>query len=255
MGQIFLDRIQIIGLEYEHALQDIRNAISDQDATISIGAGPIWTCAVLPTVAARFHALYPRHRLIVSTGSVETLGEDLRLGRIDIFAGALLPSTTPKGFAVKNLARTDMVVLASEEHDLVKTNDIISPARLADHPFVVFQPSRGVIEGLSSYLRLNNAPPPRILVETGSIYACIELVRTGKYLLYENRMIAQSRIGSGVAIVTVGEPIQPFDIGIVHREGLDRLPHLNRLIRIMAQVLGETLVDPDGNSAPHHNLK
>lgn len=240
-GRVFLERAQIIGLEYQHALQDIRNILSEQESTIRIGAGPIWSSTILPRVAQRFHDLFPRHRLQVATGSADDLAEDLRLGRIDIFAGALIHSSKPPGFTARPLARSDLVILASEEHPLFKLGDAVNPGLLGDFPFVAFQPSRDVLESLSRYLREHGAPPPRFLLETSSIYACVELVRSGRYIFYETRMIADSPIGRGIAVVPLRETIHQFDIGLVHREGMDRIPHFGRLMRIMADVLSEAV--------------
>lgn len=119
-GKIFFNRAQIIGLEYQHAVQDIRNVLSDQDSTIRLGAGPIWSSTVLPKVAERFHALFPRHRLSVVTGSADNMAEDLRLGAIDIFAGAQVRSTRPPGFTSRTLARSELVVLAAQDHELMR---------------------------------------------------------------------------------------------------------------------------------------
>lgn len=236
-GRIFFDRAQIIGLEYQHALQDIRNALSEQEATIRIGAGPIWSSTVLPKVADRFHTLFPRHRLSVATQSSDEMFEDLRLGRIDIFAGAQGRSTQHPGFTARTLARSELVVLASENHELAQHDGEIDPAILANYPFVAFQASREVLDSFSAYLKGHRAALPRFIVETSSIYACLELVRTGRYLLYETRMLAQNPIGYGLSILQLPGKIHEFDIGLVHREGLDRIPHFRRLMSIMEEAL------------------
>lgn len=240
-GRIFFERAQVIGLEYQHALQDVRNVLSKQDSTLRIGAGPIWSSTILPKVAERFHALFPRHRLLVATGSSDDLTEDLRLGRIDIFAGAQVRSTRLPGFAARSLARSELVVLAAEDHELIRRGTQADPAEVAQYPFVAFQPSREVLDLLSAYLKARRVSPPRFMVETSSIHACVELVRTGKYLFYETRMIPQNPIGAGLAVVPLPGTIHEFDIGLVHREGLDRIQHFRRLMAIMEEVLAETV--------------
>lgn len=236
-GRVFLERAQIIGLEYQHALQDIHNILSDQESTIRIAAGPIWSSTVLPHVAQRFHALFPRHRLHVRSDSVEDLTDDLRLGRIDIFAGALIQRTKPPGFTARKLAEAELVVFASRDHPLLAAGGLVPVDRLADYPFVAFHPSFEIIEMFSATLRQHGARPLNVMLETSSIFACVELALTGKYLFYETNMIAQNRIGEGLAILPLTVPPLRFDVGIVHRDGLDRIPHFNRLMQIMADTL------------------
>jgi DNA-binding transcriptional LysR family regulator len=236
-GRIFLERAQIIALEYQHALQDIRNILADQDATIRIAAGPIWSSTVLPHVAERFHALFPRHRLRVRTDSIWDLTDDLRLGRVDIFAGALVNRTKPPGFTARKLATADLVVFASKDHPLVQRGGKVPLDCLADYPFVAFEPSFEIIEFFSKTLREHHARPLRVMLETSSIYACVQLALTGKYLFYETSLIGKGPIGEGLAVVPLEVSPMSFDIGIVYRDGLDRIPHFNRLMQIMSDVL------------------
>ena len=236
-GRVFLDRVQVIGLEYQHALQDIHNMLSEQESTIRIAAGPIWSSTILPHVAERFHDLFPRHKLLVSSDSVTDQSDDLRLGRVDLFAGALLNRTTPPGFVARKLARAELVVFASRDHPLLRSTGEVDITALADYPFVSFQPSREIIDILSARIREKGGRPVRVMLETTSIFACVELALTGKYLFFETNLIAQGPLGKDLAVVPLSDPPPQFDIGIVHRQGLDRIPHFNRLIQIMTQAL------------------
>lgn len=242
-GRVFFERSQIIGLEYQHALEDIRNVRADQEATIRIGAGPIWSSTVMPRVTTRFQSLFPRHRLSIETGMVEDLVEDLRLGRIDIFAGAQVRALTPPGFISRRLARCELVVMASGDHPLFKGPAPVDLAEMVKYPFVAFRASQIVLETLSTWLKVRNVAPPHFMVETSSLYACVELARTGNYLLYETSLIPQNPIGKDLAVLPVGGPIHEFDIGLIYRDGLERIGPFQRLMGIMQEVLSETLAD------------
>lgn len=248
-GRILLDHALTINLEYQFALENIRNVLSKQASTIRIGAGPIWSSTVLPIVVEKFHTIFPHHRIQVKTGSIIELNEELRLGQINILAGALLQNGTAPGFVTHPLARSEMVVFASEDHPLVKDGAVQDPRKLSDQPFVVFMESRNIAEQLTSYLKQFQADPPRYMLETTSLFTCTELVRTGKYLLFETKMLGQKPIGRGMTAVRLPKPIHLFDVGLSHREGLDRVPHLNRLIKIMTQSLAETAAQ-DSDPAP-----
>ncbi|QBY01389.1 LysR family transcriptional regulator [Rhodophyticola sp. CCM32] len=245
-GKLFYERAQVIGLEYQHALQDIRNVLGEQEAAVTIGAGPVWASAILPMVAEKFHTTYPNHRLRVLTGSMDELADDLRLGRIDIFAGALLQSTRLPGFTVRALAQSDMCILASPHHPLLERPGIIDCAAVAGHPFVAFQPSKEIASHLLSVFRSRGAPPPKFAVETGSIFACAELVRSGKYLMFETRLLTASPIGKGLTTLQMDMDMLPFGMGLVHRDGMERVPHLRSLMNIMSESLKSHLGTDSG---------
>lgn len=235
-GRLFLERAQTIGLEYQHALEDMRSMLADQEATIRVGAGPIWASTILPIVAERFHAQFPRIRLHVRTGSIDELSEDLRLGRIDVFAGAVVPRVRLAGFAVRVMARAGIGLIAAAGHPLAQRGGQVDAHAVAAWPFAAFTQSQEIAVFLSDWLRAAGALPRRTLIETNSIFACVELVRSGGYLLYESTMLVDCPLGAGLTVIE-GGPRRGFDMGTVSREGLDRVSHCRSLLRIMADVL------------------
>jgi len=238
-GATFLNSAQLIGLEYEHALQEIRNLVHEQESTITIGAGPVWTSTVIPEAVQRFHKRFPRHRLMVQTGSVDRMIEDLRMGSIDIFAGALIQQNLMSGFVRKRLATADFGIMCSRDHPLAQIEGIVDPQRISEHPFVSFVATSDVVKMLGQFLKERGAPPPRYLLETTSIYACVELARTGKYLFYETVMIADSPVGQGLVALNLGQPMHQFEMGFVFREGLNQMPAYRGIMKAMLEVFVE----------------
>lgn len=240
-GAAFFDRAQVIGLEYEHAVQEIRNLLAEQAATIKIGAGPVWTSTIVPSAMPRFHARFPRHRLVIQTGSVDQMIEDLRLGRIDIFAGALIQQNQMPGFVRARLARAELGIMCAENHPLARIDGPISAHQLAEYPFISFVASHEVLNTLSTFLKQRGAPPPREMIETTSIYASVELTRSGNYLFFESTTIASSRVGAGLKVLNFEKPIHEFDMGLVYRENLDRLAPYRAVMKAMVDVLKENI--------------
>ena len=119
-GELFLQHARSIELEYDHALQNMRNVISEQDSTINVLAGPIWSTVVLPTILGRFHKLFPRIMLNVKSVGPGDVQDDLRLGRAEIFAGALLDSQVSDPLTVSPVTTSKLVVYASKTHPLAQ---------------------------------------------------------------------------------------------------------------------------------------
>ncbi len=234
-GLAFFNRARVIGLEYEHAVQEIRNLLSEQDATIRVAAGPIWSSTIVPPAASRFHKRFPRHRLSVQTGPVDQLIDDLRLGRVDIFAGAVIAKSRLPGFTSRRVAKAQLGIMCAEHHPLAKVEGPLDPLQLVTYPFVSFNQNRDVLKSLSDWLKDRGAPPPRYLLETSSIYTCAELARSGDYLFYESTMVVGSPIGRGLTVLKTEKPIFQFDLGFVFRQGLDRLAPQNGLMKAMVE--------------------
>jgi DNA-binding transcriptional LysR family regulator len=238
-GQAFFNRAQIINLQYEHAIQEIRNLLFEQDTTIRVAAGPVWSSAIIPGAASRFRRRFPRHCLSVRTGEVDQLIEDLRLGRVDIFAGAITPQVRLPGFATRRVAKAQLGIICAQGHPLARIEGPVDPKQLAQYPFVTFNLNRDVMGVLSEYMRERGVSPPRYMLETNSLYACVELVRLGDYLFFESTMIADSPIGHGLKALTTDRPIHQYEIGFVFRTGLERLNSYNALMKAMTDVFEE----------------
>ncbi len=235
-GELFLKHARSIALEYDHALQSIRNVINDQDSTINIIAGPIWSMIVIPTILGRFHRLFPRIRLNVKSIDTKDFVRDLQLGKAEIYAGVLPESEAEKDLKTKRVAQSDLVVLASKKHPLAKRAKV-NAKELANYPFVLFSPSAKIFGSLAAYLRRNDASLPKVVLETNSLQSCIEVVLRENFLLFETAMIYRSGMGAGVVPLNMGEELHPFDIGLTHRSGLERISHYGRLLDIMSEAM------------------
>ena len=235
-GEVFVDRAQVIALEYEHALQHIRNVIDEQESTINIMSGPIWSTIVVPSVLDRFHRLFPNIRLKVTMTGAADVADHLRLGRTEIYAGAIIHRDIPEDFKVQIIARSSLVVLAPRSHPLAQKRSV-APHDLCRYPFVLYSPTSEIFRHLAAFLNHHQAPMPKVVLETSSLQSCLEVLRLNDFLMFETAMIAQGNIGDGLVAIDIGETLCPFDIGLVYRPGLERIPHYGRLLQIMAEAM------------------
>ncbi len=235
-GQMFLNHAQVIALEYEHALQNIRNVIEDQDSTVNILAGPIWSNTVVPAVLPQFHRLFPRIRLNVKSVGARGVAEDLLMGKAEIFAGALLDHEIPGELEVQRVVKSGLGVLASNAHPLAGRAHV-SARDLANFPFVIYAPSSEIYDYLAAFQYRHQAPLPKVVLETSSLQSCLEIVKKGELLLFETTMIANSAYGSGIVPLRIGEVLNPYDVGLVYRPALKKIAHNNRLLRIMRSAM------------------
>lgn len=241
-GQRFLDHARSIGLEYEHAIQEINNLITKQEGAIRLGVGPVWASTIIPLAIPRFHKRFPRHQLQIRTGDVEHMIEDLRLGRIDIFAGALLRQNRFPGFVQRRHAQAELGLMCSSTHPLALGTGPLDLKKIADYNFVSYIGTSDVMSGLTSYLKDKGLPPPRNMVVMSSIYACVELIKNDNYLFFESLMLAKSRIGDGLKVLDLPGFQSRFDMGFVYPEGLAALPAYEGIITAMIDTFDAKLV-------------
>lgn len=232
-GQRFLDHARNIGLEYEHAVQEINNLITKQEGAIRLGVGPVWASTIIPLAIPRFHRRFPRHQLQIRTGDVEHMIEDLRLGRIDIFAGALLRQNRFAGFTQQRHAQAELGLMCSGTHPLALSGEKLDLKKLSDYNFVSYIGTSDVMAGLNAYLQEHGLPPPRNMVVMSSIYACVELTKNENYLFFESLMLTKSRIGEGLKTLELPGFNSRFDMGFVYPEGLGNLPPYKGIISAM----------------------
>lgn len=233
-GKRFLDRVRSIGIEYEHAVLEIKNLISEQEGAIRLGVGPVWASTIIPLAIPRFHKRFPKHQLQIRTGDVEHMVNDLRLGRIDIFAGALLRQNRFPGFVQKRHSQAQLGLMCSRTHPLARGDGPVDLKRLADYNFVSYVGTSDVMSGLNAFMRESGLPPPRNMVVMSSIYACVELAMNDNYLFFESLMLAESRIGAGLKALELAGFQSRFYMGFVYPEGLAILPPYKGIIAAMA---------------------
>lgn len=239
-GQALYQRAVKIILEYEHALQEVQNALTKDEGILRIGAGALFASTIIPAAIPRFQKHYPRYRISVRTLPAEKLDEKLELGEIDMVAGAILKRDR-KDQVQRPVRVADLAILCGAGHPLASD---VAPVRLeavTQHPFVSFEPDHDLIRKLALVLNENGAPPPRYSVETSSIFGAVELVRSGSHLMFGSSLLADYPIGQGLVRVPLDVHLGDYSMGFVLRKGREDLPAYRGFMNVVRQeVMGQS---------------
>ena len=88
-GEVLARRARLMDLEYQHALAEITAMKQGLAGVLRIGAGPVWITTFLPPVIAAFHKQYPRVKVRLTSGVIDTLVPELLSGEIDALCANL----------------------------------------------------------------------------------------------------------------------------------------------------------------------
>lgn len=233
-GQALHQRALKIILEFEHAVQEVQNAMADDQGIVRIGAGAVFASTIIPAAIPRFHRHYPKFRVSVQARAVEDAREDLELGRVDIVSGVIQADGDPR-FYQRPIRRADLVILCAATHPLATLE---SPVRLHDiarYPFVSFRPDHDLIKMLAQIFGDAGAPPPRYSVETSSIFGAAELVRGGQFLMYGSSLLTDFALGRGLVALPTEVPLGSYTMGFVLLAGRERIPVYRGFMNVVQQ--------------------
>lgn len=178
-GEVLARRAKLMDLEYRHALAEI-NAIKEGLAgVLRIAAGPTWLMTLLPPVIAAFHAQFPKVKIRLTEGVIDTVVPALLDGEVDI-ACITLNFPTHAEVVKEPLIGIRHLIYAREKHPLAGLSDV-GPQEMLKYPWVVLAHDTVGTSRLSSFFVANSLDPPTIAVETSAI-GMLNLLAEGDFL-------------------------------------------------------------------------
>lgn len=180
-GEILARRVKLMELEYHHALAEISALEKGMVGTLRIGAGPVWITTFLPPVIAAFHAQFPKVKVVLSSGVIDTLVPALMNGDIDLVCSTLdFPSQAE--IVKEPLVKIQHTVVARSEHPLLQL-PVATAQDLARYPWLVLANDHVGTSRIGSYFVANGIEPPTIAVETTSI-GLFKILSEGDFLAH-----------------------------------------------------------------------
>lgn len=180
-GDILARRAKLMDLEYRHALAEIRTMGQGLAGTLRIGAGPVWISNILPPVVAAFHRQFPKVRIRLVGGVINTLVDALLAGEIDIMCGTL-DFRVQTEIVKESLVRIRHAVVARRSHPLADKGEVTAKD-LALYPWLVLADDQIGVGRIGAYFAANGLAPPTIAVETTSL-GMMKLLSEGNFVAH-----------------------------------------------------------------------
>mgnify|MGYP001811624667 FL=1 len=168
--------------ELEAGLSELATLSGRETGRIAIGAMPLCRARLLPKTVAAFHQKHPESEVVIVEGSFRELIEPLRDGVIDVMIGALRP-TAPAEDVVQNPLFIDrLVVLGRKGHPLSKLAGAVTASDLARYPWAISARGTPLRILWDQMFASAGVTPPSIPVESSSVIANREILRTSDFL-------------------------------------------------------------------------
>ena len=205
---------------------------------IRLGAGPYWGNTVVPRAIARLHERLPTLDVDLEVAVNTVIQPKLYAGELDMIVGALPESLVmPTGIERRDIYRIKLRVVAGRHHPL-QQKPRVGIGDLARYPWVVYQHDRDVMDKLAALLLRSGAKPPEIRVETTSVTAVIQLLRSGNNhacLADANQRAAPE---PGIAILRYPREIWSFPSGVLYHAAVGGFAPIRLLIDLIAREAG-----------------
>ena len=211
------------------------DALARGDAgRIRVGAGPYWGNTVVPRAIARLQERLPRLEVQLEVGVNTVVLPKLFGGELDLVVGALPDGAVPAGIERRDFFRIHLRVVAGRDHPLHRRRRV-SAADLAGYPWVLYQADRDVEDKLFAVFRQAGAPAPTIRVETTSLLAVMQLLRTGPYLACVADAFLRTAREPDIAVVPYPPDIWSFPSGVLFHAALREFAPIRGLLDVLSR--------------------
>ncbi|MFJ7219186.1 LysR family transcriptional regulator [Amycolatopsis sp. NPDC098790] len=138
-GEAFLPSARQCLAAAERAAAEVAAAVGEVRGRLAVGLIPTVTAADVPAAIREFHDRYPQVRISLRVGASDDLIEQVRDGSLDAAFLGLPTTATPRGVAVRELARGHLIAVVAPDHPL-SGEPTVSLKRLAAEVFVDLPP-------------------------------------------------------------------------------------------------------------------
>lgn len=229
-GETLLGHAKLIDAQWRFADAEMRAFAKGEGGRLRIGAGPFWGATVLPVAIARLQRELPQLTIELDVGVNTLVHPRLFAGDLDIVVCALPElDLLPPGIEVHRFFDLQMRVIAGDHHPLHRRRRIAA-ADLAPYPWVLYQRDREIVQKLLAALRDGGGTPPRVMVESSSVLAVFELLKSGPYLSCIADAFLRVRPESGVRAVPFHRDIWSCPAGALYHRTLQHFAPVQALI-------------------------
>jgi DNA-binding transcriptional LysR family regulator len=237
-GAALLAHARMIEAQCRVADGELEALARGQAGRIRLGAGPYWGNTVVPRAIARLHERLPGVDVGLEVAVNTVIQPKLYAGELDVIVGALPESAgLPAGIERRDICRINLRVVAGRGHPLQRRKRV-SVMDLGRYPWVVYQHDRDVMDNLAALLRRGGAAAPEIRVETTSVTAVLQLLRSGPYLACLADAFLRAAPEPEIAILRYPHEIWSFPSGALFHTAVRDFAPIRLLIDLIAREAG-----------------
>ena len=198
----FAERILNLSAEMETRVGEMTGQIS---GPLMIGASTTIAEYMLPRMLGEFKARYPQVQARLTVANSETIENKVSDHTLDI--GLIEAPSHHPNLVTEICCDDELVVICAPSHALA-SYDVVTPAQLAEQPYVSREGGSGTRQVVDSYFREAGVPPEdlNIVMEMGSREAIKGTVEAGLgiAIVSSSTIVKEIKLGDLVAV-----PLKP----------------------------------------------
>lgn len=198
----FAERILNLSAEMETRVGEMTGQIS---GPLMIGASTTIAEYMLPRILGEFKARYPQVQARLTVANSETIENKVSDHTLDI--GLIEAPSHHPNLVTEICCDDELVVICAPSHGLA-AYDMVTPAQLAEQPYVSREDGSGTRQVVDSYFREAGVPPEdlNIVMEMGSREAIKGTVEAGLgiAIVSSSTIVKEIKLGDLVAV-----PLKP----------------------------------------------
>lgn len=243
-GETLLAHAKLIDAQCRFADAEMQAFTKGATGRLRIGAGPFWGATVMPLAIVRLQQQLPNLEIELDVGVNTVIHPRLFAGDLDIVVCALPDAgVPPAGIDVHRFFDLTMRVIAGDDHPLVRRRHV-SAADLAPYPWALYQRDREIVHKLVTALRDDGGAPPRVMVQSSSVLAVLEMLKSGPYLSCIADAFLRVRPDVGVRVVPFPHDIWSCPSGALYHRTLRHFAPVQALIGVIDEISARLLRAP-----------
>lgn len=213
-GKVLYEQVKTAMESIETAEGKIKNLINLEEGILNIGISHTLTQKYLMTYLKKFHKLYPKIKIKITTGPTQTLIAKARNGNID-FIILNLPYIIPNDFDTQKLKTIHDAFFANEAFKELK-NKTIDLKNINDYPIILISKgsnTRYFLDNFTSSNNININPE----IELASYSLVHEFTKLGLGIGYLTKDFLKEELESGELFEIKTNPTIPSrEIGLIY---------------------------------------
>lgn len=238
-GQTLVAHARIIFAEVKSAEAEIESLRGTGAGRVRIGAGPSIIDQVLPGAIQAFRAEQPDVRVSVREGLVDDLLAALANTEIDVAIVSNSRGLDRELLICQPVLQDDLTVVVGAGHPLAVRRQC-TLKDLLNQCWVLPNRDEPVRQRFDDVFRAAGLPPPKPAVETSSVICMKSLVRSGGFITWLPRLLAETDHRAGLLIpIAVDGVSWERQVYVCWRRSSSLLPACAKFIATLCQSFGE----------------
>lgn len=230
-GAKIIGLAQNVARECDLSEQLINPRSRDFNATIRIGAGPVWAHSILPNVIGPLQTEFPDLIFEIELMTWTSGASQMAQGNLDMLAGGFKGiEDSQNALSYKNFFDVQLCIVGAKDHPIFKGGTDVF-----DYPWVSYQFDRSYVEKSLEAFPDITAGKPQVKLYSNSLLTTLKTLANTDYLAIVTRDIVDEFTYLDVAVIKDANPSFSIPSGIVFRSLFRGSPFFDRFCQLIQQ--------------------